>query len=257
MTLVHAIILGAIEGITEFLPISSTAHLILSSNLLQLPPTEFLKSFEIAIQTGAIAAVMVMYWRKLLLDRAVMLRVLTAFVPTAIIGFALHGVVKQYLLESVPTVLWSLFLGGIVLIAFDLLHRERDAHVDDVARMTYLQAFIVGLCQSVAIVPGVSRAAATIIGGQLVGIKRRTIVDFSFLLAVPTMIAATGLDLAKTGGSFSQSDVVMLIAGMMTSFIVAYASVTWFLQFIKHHSFVSFGIYRIVIGIAGLLLLLG
>ncbi len=255
MTLLHAILLGALEGLTEFLPISSTAHLILASHTLRLPQTEALKSFEIAIQLGAIAAVLLLYGKTLLLDRRVLLRVAVAFVPTGVIGFVLYKLVKQYLLESLPTVLWSLLLGGIVLIAFDWFHREKETDTGDVAQMTYLQAFLIGLCQSLAMVPGVSRAAATIIGGEIVGMKRKAIVDFSFLLAIPTMAAATGYDLLKSADSFSGSDVLMLIAGAVTSFIVAYVSVKWFLGYIKNHSFVVFGVYRIIVATVGWILI--
>ena len=143
MTLLQAIILGVVEGITEFLPISSTGHLILASRLLGLAQTDFLKSFEIAIQLGAIASVVLLYWRRFL-EPNVLTRVLVAFIPTGIIGFALYRVIKTYLFDSDTVVLWALGLGGVVLIVFELLHRERDDAVDDVASISYSKALLIG-----------------------------------------------------------------------------------------------------------------
>jgi undecaprenyl-diphosphatase len=186
MTLLQSIILGIVEGVTEFLPISSTGHLILASRLLGLTQTDFQKSFEIAIQLGAIASVVLLYWRRFL-EPNVLSKVLVAFVPTGLIGFALYRLVKTYLFDSDTVVLWALGLGGVVLIVFELLHREPDDAVDDVASISYSKAFLIGLFQSLSIVPGVSRAGATIVGGLILGLTRTTIVQFSFLLAVPTM----------------------------------------------------------------------
>ena len=162
MTLLQSIILGVVEGITEFLPISSTGHLILASRLLGLAQTDFQKSFEIAIQLGAIASVIVLYWRQFLVP-AVLGRVLAAFVPTGLIGFALYHVVKTYLFGSDTVVLWALGLGGVALIVFELLHQEGEDAVGDVASISYSKAVLIGLFQSLSIVPGVSRAGATIV----------------------------------------------------------------------------------------------
>jgi undecaprenyl-diphosphatase len=251
-----AALLGVVEGLTEFLPISSTGHLILVSKLLNLEQTEFLKTFEIAIQLGAILAVVVLYARSVLERPQVIAKVIAAFIPTAIIGFLLHDFVKAVLLESVPTVLWALFLGGIVLILFDLFHRERSGATDDLRHVTYTQAIIIGLFQSIALVPGVSRAAATIIGGQIMGLRRKTIIEFSFLLAIPTMAAATGLDLMKTAGSFTFADFMALAIGFVVSFVTAIIAVRWLLRFIQRHSFVTFGVYRMTVAIVMALLLL-
>ena len=206
MTLLQAIILGVVEGVTEFLPISSTGHLILASRLLGLSQTDFQKSFEIAIQLGAIASVIVLYWRRFL-EPAVVSRVLVAFLPTGLIGFALYRVVKTYLFDSEAVVLWALGLGGVALIVFELLHREGDDAVPDVASISYSKAFLIGVFQSLSIVPGVSRAGATIVGGLILGLSRSTIVEFSFLLAVPTMLAATGYDLLKNASTFATATV--------------------------------------------------
>lgn len=249
MTFLDSSLLGVVEGISEFLPISSTAHLILTGRLLGLPQTDFLKTFEVAIQLGAILSVVVLYWRSFLQSKEVLFKIAAAFVPTMIIGFVLHEVIKNVFFESTTLILWSLLLGGVFLIAFEKFHREASDATDDIASVTYKQAVVIGLFQSVAVVPGVSRAAATIVGGLLLGLKRKTIVDFSFLLAVPTMLAATALDLVKEGGAFSSADYGLLAVGFVTSFIVAILAIKWLLRFIKNHSFTAFGVYRIIIAI--------
>lgn len=250
MTLIHSILLGIVEGISEFLPISSTAHLILTSKLLAIPQTEFQKTFEIAIQLGAILSVLVLYWRSFILSRAILLRVIIAFVPTAIIGFMLHSIIKNIFFESGTLILTSLLIGGIAIIIFEYLHREETSAVVSMEHISLQQAVAIGLFQSIAVIPGVSRSAATIIGGLLMGLKRKTIVDFSFLLAVPTMLAATALDLAKSAPEFTSSEFGLLAIGFLVSFIVAIISIKWLLGFIKHHSFIGFGIYRIIAAIA-------
>lgn len=246
MSLLQAAILGFVEGLTEFLPVSSTAHLILASAWMRLAETDFLKSFEIAIQLGAILAAVAYYWRFLLARRDVWTRIIVAFLPTAVIGLAVHSLVKRYLLGNVSVVLWALLLGGIVLVAFEWKKRE-DGAIDDLAKVTYGQAALIGLFQSLAIIPGVSRSAATIVGGLMLGIKRKTIVDFSFILAIPTMVAATGLDLLKSAGQFSSADVMLLGVGFAVSFVVALLSIVWLLRFIRSHSFIGFGVYRIAL----------
>lgn len=240
-----ALILGIVEGVSEFLPISSTGHMILASQLMGLGHTEFLKSFEIAIQVGAILSVVALYWRRLIIDFETMKKLVVAFLPTAILGFTLYRLVKQFLLGSPNVVLWSLFLGGIFIIVFEYLHREREDAVDDLSGITYRQAFLIGLFQSIAMVPGVSRSAATIIGGLALGLRRKTIVEFSFLLAVPTMLAATAYDLLKSGSAFSMDQMGFLAVGFVSSFIVALLSIKFLLSFIQTHTFIPFGIYRI------------
>ncbi|MFH1866572.1 MAG: undecaprenyl-diphosphate phosphatase [Patescibacteria group bacterium] len=245
----QTIILGIVEGITEFLPISSTGHLILTSKLLNLPPTDWLKSFEIAIQLGAILAVVVLYWRSLLVNWQILKKIIIAFIPTAIIGLALYQVVKQYLLGSHTVVLWALLIGGAGLIVFELWYKNKLVKVNELEEISYPQALLIGLAQSLAIVPGVSRAAATIVGGLILGLGRKTIVEFSFLLAVPTMLAATGLDLLKSAGSWSSGQFGILAIGFVTSFVVALLSIKWLIQFIQKHTFISFGVYRILIAL--------
>lgn len=245
MNLFHAAILGFVEGLTEFLPISSTGHLIIAAKLLGLSQTEFLKSFEIAIQLGAILAVVALYGRRLLISREIFVKVCVAFMPTAILGAIFYKVIKKYLLSGETLVLWTLLLGGIIIILFEKWHKTPESGSQDWDTLTYKKAFWVGVCQSVAMVPGVSRAGATIIGGLVMGIPRRVIVEFSFLLAVPTMLAATVLDLIKSGFTFGPGEAAFLTVGFVTSFIVAILVIKVFLQFIRNHTFTVFGWYRI------------
>ena len=250
MNILHALILGIVEGVSEFLPISSTGHLILTGELLEIPSTEFLKSFEIIIQLGAILAVVVLYWRKFFTSIEAFKRIIVGFIPTAIIGLALYKVVKTYLLGNDTIVVWSLFIGGVVILLFELFHKEGTHAVAEVEKIPYKTVALIGVCQAVAIVPGVSRSAATIIGGLALGVKRTTITEFSFLLAVPTMAAATGLDLIKNASNFSMDQFSSLAVGFVTSFVVALVSVKALIEFIKNHNFMAFGWYRILVAVA-------
>lgn len=250
MSFLSAIILGVVEGISEFLPISSTGHLILMAHLLKLQQTEFLKSFEIAIQLGAILSVVVLYGKRFLVKPKLLRRITAAFIPTAIIGFTFYKTVKQVFFGSQQVVLWALALGGIFLIIFELIYRERRDAVEEISSISYMQAVIIGIFQSIAIIPGVSRAAATIIGGLALGLKRKTIVEFSFLLAVPTMGAAVALDLMKSAGEFAPGDFLFLAIGFFVSFIVAFFSIKFLLGFIRNHNFIPFGIYRIILALS-------
>ncbi len=246
----EVLILSIVEGISEFLPISSTGHLVLVSDLLNIPQTDFVKSFEIIIQLGAILAVVVLYFKKLTENLKLWRIILTAFLPTAVIGFLLYTLVKNYLLGNSLITVSAIFLGGVILIILELLFKEMDHHVGELEKVNYKQAFLVGLFQSVSIIPGVSRAAASIIGGLFVGLKRKVAVEFSFLLAIPTMFAATSLDLVKSNFNFSMNEIFLLTTGMITSFIVALVVVKWFLKYIQNHNFIIFGIYRIILAIA-------
>jgi len=249
MTILHAIILGIVEGITEFLPISSTGHLMLASTILGIPQTEFVKSFEIAIQLGAILAVVLLYGKLLSQKAGLVKRVIVAFLPTAVIGLLLYKVVKQFLLGNNAIVLWSLAIGGVLLIIFELFHREKNTALTDLEKIPYKTAFGIGCFQSLAIIPGVSRAAATIVGGLLLGMQRTAITEFSFLLAIPTMAAATGLDLLKNFHSFSLDQIDVLVVGFLCAFGVAWLSVKFLLRFIKTHTFIGFGVYRIIVAL--------
>jgi undecaprenyl-diphosphatase len=254
LDLINAAILGLIEGITEFLPISSTAHLVLTANLLHLQQSDYMKSFEIIIQLGAILAVVWLYWKSFL-DFAIFKRLVVAFIPTGIVGLLLYKIVKSFLIGNTAVILWSLFLGGIGLVLFEKYffqgHYRKES---DLKNITYTQCVILGLFQSIAIIPGVSRSAATIIGGLFLGISRKTIVEFSFLLAVPTMLAATGLDFIKNAGTFNSGQFYFLAVGFITSFVMAILSIRWLLNFIKKRNFIAFGAYRIVLVVVYLVL---
>ena len=250
MTIFQTVILSIVEGITEFLPISSTGHLILVSKLLNLPQTEFVKSFEIIIQLGAIMAVVVLYFKKLIDDKKLFPKVLTAFIPSAIIGFVLYKFIKQYLIGNPQIVLISLFIGGILLIILEkILVKIKIKNYLEIEELGLKSCLLIGLSQTVSMIPGVSRAAATIIGGMSVGLSRQSAVEFSFLLAVPTMAAATGLDLLKSYQYFSGQDIKMLTLGFIISFISAKIAVEWLIKFMKNHSLTTFGVYRIILAV--------
>lgn len=246
MDFLDSLVLGVIEGITEFLPISSTGHLILGETLLKIPQTEFLKSFTVIIQLGAILSVVVLYWNRLFIERTVWKKIIVAFLPTAAVGYALYGIIKNALLGNDAIVVLALFLGGIALIVFELWYREKQNEGKaESHELSYRQAFIVGLAQSLAVIPGVSRSAATIVGGLALGVSRKAIVEFSFFLAVPTMAAATSLDLLKSSFVFSGGEWLMLALGFVVSFLVALWAIRFLLRFVANHTFIPFGIYRI------------
>ena len=250
MTVIQAIILGIVEGVTEFLPISSTGHLILTSKLIGVADTDFTKSFEIAIQFGAILAVVALYWKKVFTTKEVWKKVLVAFIPTAVLGFTFYKILKEFLLSSPALVLWSLFLGGITLIVFELWYkRKKVATTTQIEQIDYKKSFWTGVWQALAIIPGVSRSGATVVGGMLMGVSREAIVEFSFLLAIPTMAAATGYDLFKSAGSFSFDQFYILAIGFVVSFLVAILAIKWLLYFVKNHTFITFGVYRIVVAL--------
>ncbi|MFA5098007.1 MAG: undecaprenyl-diphosphate phosphatase [Candidatus Margulisiibacteriota bacterium] len=245
MDIFQSIVLGVIEGFTEFLPVSSTAHLVLATHIMGLESTEFVKSFVITIQFGAILSVLVLYWKRFLLDPESLKRVLAAFVPTAALGFILYKAVKGFLMDNQTVIVWSLLLGGLFLIVFELLHREKESAHEDISTIPYPVCISIGLFQALAMVPGVSRSAATIIGGLLLGLKRTTIVEFSFLLAVPTMLAASVLDMAKSAPSFEAAQFGVLAAGFAVSFVTALLSIKFLISYTQKHTFIPFGVYRI------------
>ncbi len=251
MTFFDSIILGIVEGITEFLPVSSTGHLILTSKFLSIPGSEFLKSFEIFIQLGAILAVVYYYRQTIFTNQETWKKVLTAFIPTAILGFILYRLIKDVLLGNTLIVICSLIIGGIILILFEMWQckREDKARYQVVSEVPYLTALYIGIAQVLAVIPGVSRSGTTIIAGQSLSLSRAAVIEFSFLLAIPTMLAATALDLFETAWMFSGNEISLLLVGFIVSFIVALFVIRWILTYVKNHSFIVFGIYRIIIGI--------
>jgi len=255
MTVLEAIILGVVEGITEFLPISSTGHLILTGKLLGLPSTEFVTTFEIAIQLGAILAVVFLYGWTLISNLVLLKRVLFAFLPTAVLGLILYPVIKEHLLGNPNIVVWSLIIGGLIILIFEHYHDPKMVGYED-ETITYAQSFLIGLIQVLAFIPGVSRAAATIMGGLFVGLSRYSAARFSFLLAIPTMGAAVALDLSQNAFAFTSTEYLALAVGFTTAFLVALGSIHYLMRYLEHHNFSIFGIYRIIVGIIFLLFIL-
>jgi undecaprenyl-diphosphatase len=256
MNILQAFIISAVEGISEFLPISSTGHMILAADILKIAQSSFVKDFEIIIQLGAILAIVVLYWNSLFRSVEVWKRIIVAFIPTGIIGFILFKLIKQYLIGNLYITLISLLIGGIVLIVLELLYKEKEHHIEDIAKLSYPKAFIIGIVQSIAVIPGVSRSAATIVGAMFLGTKRKAAAEFSFLLAVPTMLAATGLDLVKTNFSYSMNEWAMLVVGFFGAFIVALISVKLFLKYVQKNNFIIFGVYRIIAAVLFYLIVL-
>ena len=253
MTLIDAAILGVVEGLSEFLPISSTGHLILTSALMQLKQSEAHKVFEVTIQLGAILAVVVLYWKQLLMSPDLARKVCIAFIPTGILGFLLYKTVKAFFIPSLAS--YMLIAGGFLFLVIERHLAKRSEHHEPLQSVTYRQALLIGTIQSLSMVPGVSRSGATIMGGLLVGLDRKTAAEFSFLLAIPTMCAATGYDLYKNYRIFTLGDGQNILVGFVTSFLFAVIGIRFLLKFISSHTFVPFGIYRIVAGILFLLLL--
>ncbi|MFZ2025500.1 MAG: undecaprenyl-diphosphatase UppP [Microgenomates group bacterium] len=247
MNLFHAFILGIIEGITEFLPVSSTGHMILADTLLSIPQTDFLTSFEIIIQLGAIAAVAILYADTLLKKRFLIKPLIYAFIPTVTVGFIFYTIVKRYLLGDAFIVVCSLAIGGLAFLIIEQYVKKRKTPTTSLESITPKQAVYIGLGQTLSMIPGVSRSAASIFSGLLSGLSKEAAVEFSFLLAIPTMLAATGYDILKTPFQITPTTFQLLSVGLITSFVTALLAVKLFLQFVKKHSFLPFAIYRILL----------
>lgn len=248
MNIIQAIILSIIEGLTEFLPVSSTGHMILASEIMKISNDEFVKTFEIAIQLGAIMAIVLLYYKRFLQSFEIYLKLAAAFIPTAIIGFLAYDIIKSFLFNPVIVAI-SLIAGGIIIIIIDRRVTQKKSETLDLHKISYKSAFYIGLIQCLSMIPGVSRAAATIIGGVFNGLDKKQATEFSFLLAVPVMVAATGYDLLKTPVEFSGYDMLLLSIGLVVSFISAYAAVKIFLRIVEKSGFRHFGYYRILIGL--------
>ncbi len=265
MSIFHAIILGIVEGLTEFLPISSTAHLVITSHLLGILQSDFTKTFEIVIQLGAIAAVGLLYAKKLIKQPQIIGKIVAGFVPTAIIGFALYKIIKNYLLGNMTITAWALTLGGIGIILFEKWYQKKQVQSlsygdtnqnNNLQEVSYPVAIWMGFWQALAVIPGVSRSAATIMSGMSKKISREAAVEFSFLLAAPTMLGAAALDIYKDPGALAQGNIVVLLIGLIVSFAIAYITMKWLLKYVQTHSFTGFGWYRILIGVIILLFLI-
>jgi len=248
MSIFQAIIIAIVEGITEFLPVSSTGHMILASTLMNIHEDEFVKTFEISIQLGAIMAIVLMYIKRFFQGLPIYFKLAIAFLPTAIIGFLAYDFIKAYLFNSLVVSI-SLIIGGIVLILIDRKLINQESKTDVLDNISYKNAFLIGLFQCISMIPGVSRAAATIIGGVFNGLDKKQATEFSFLLAVPTMIAATGYDLLKTPIEFNNHELILLGIGLLVAFVTAWIAVKVFLKIVENYGFKHFGYYRIAIGL--------
>ena len=247
MSPVEAVILGIIEGLTEFLPVSSTGHMILTSAVMGIGKEEFVKTFEIAIQLGAILSVLTLYYRRFLVSPEIYLKLAVAFFPTGAIGLLAYKTIKHYLFNTY-VVSATLILGGAALITLDRWTESREARYGSTENVSWAGAVLIGFAQCLAVVPGVSRAAAAIFGGLLAGFDRKQATEFSFLLAIPTMFAATGYDLLKTSSGFNGGQWTLLLAGGLVAFISALVAVKAFIAFVPRYGFRYFGYYRIVLG---------
>ncbi|MDP1802352.1 MAG: undecaprenyl-diphosphate phosphatase [Bacteroidota bacterium] len=248
MSYLQAFIIAIIEGLTEFLPVSSTGHMILADSLMKIEDANFAKTFEIVIQLGAILAVLAIYIKRFFVGINIYLKLLVAFLPTGIIGLLAYKTIKHYLFNPF-TVSISLIIGGVVLILLDKWSEQKKSEYKNVEDISYGNALKIGLIQCLSMVPGVSRAAATIFGGVFSGFDRKQAAEFSFLLAIPTMFAASGYDLLKEKDNIHSEDIKLLLFGAIIAFIVAIFAVKGFVAFLNKYGFKHFGIYRIILGV--------
>lgn len=252
MTIFQVIVLSIIEGLTEFLPISSTGHLILAQNMLSIPTTEFSKTFNIVIQLAAILAVVWLYRKNLFSSDKIWKRSIVAFIPTGIIGLIFYKFIRNTLLENQIITVYALLIGGLVLLLVDALKNMNQGVIKSKELPRY-KLLLIGVFQSLSIIPGVSRSAASIVGGLTVGMSRTEAVEFSFYLAIPTMVMASSYDLLKSGINFSSQEILTLLIGCIFSFLSATVAVKAFIGFVKTNNFTVFAIYRIILAITVLL----
>lgn len=251
MTVFEAIVIAVVEGITEFLPISSTGHMIISQALLGMEIDEFTKAFTVNIQFGAILSVVVLYWKRFLQSWSFYQKLFVAFLPAAAIGFLASDFIDS-LLENVMVVAVMLLVGGILLLFVDKWFRKENENQE----ITYPTALKIGFWQCIAMIPGVSRSAATIIGGMQQKLSRKNAAEFSFFLAVPTMAVASGYKLLKDYKHITAENIDILIIGNLVAFVVAMIAIKTFITFLQKHGFKVFGWYRIVVGLVLIILLL-
>jgi len=244
MTFFQAIVIAIVEGITEFLPISSTGHMMITQELLGMEITDFVKAFTVNIQFGAIVSVIVLYWKKFFQTVDFYYKLFIAFIPAAILGFIASDFIDS-MLENVVVVAVTLLLGGIVLVFVDKWFNKTET----VETISYPSAFKIGLYQCIAMIPGVSRSAATIIGGMTQKLDRKTAAEFSFFLAVPTMFAASAYKLLKNYQTISKDDIDILLVGNVVAFVVALLAIKTFIGILTRYGFKYFGYYRIIVGL--------
>ena len=250
MHIFQAIIIGIVEGITEFLPVSSTGHMIITQKLLGIQPDSFVKLFTVNIQFGAILSVIILYWKRFFQTFDFYIKLFVAFLPAAILGFLLSAYIEK-MLESVLVVAISLVLGGIILLFIDSWFNKPSEN----QKISYTKALIIGFFQTIAMIPGVSRSAATIVGGLTQKLSRKNATEFSFFLAVPTMFAASAYEMMKSYKSIQPQHINILIIGNVVAFLVAMLAIKGFISFLTKHGFKVFGYYRIIVGVIILILL--
>lgn len=249
MSVLESIILAIIEGLTEFLPVSSTGHIIIGSSVMGIADDSFTKVFTVAIQFGAILSVIVLYWKKFLQSFEFYFKLGVAFIPAAVVGLLLNDYIDA-LLERIEVVGFMLIIGGVIFLFIDKVFEANEKNLDQ--RITYPVALKIGLFQCIAMIPGVSRSAATIIGGLTQKLNKKTAAEFSFFLAVPTMFAATAYKMLvfyKDGPGFSANEINLLIIGNVVAFMVALVAIKSFISFLTKHGFKVFGYYRIIVGL--------
>lgn len=254
MSTIDAIIIAIVEGITEFLPVSSTGHMIIASSLLHIEEDDFTKLFEVAIQLGAILAVVVLYWKKFFDFKRWQFyaKLIVAVIPALLIGFLFSDKI-DLLLESPLTVAISLLIGGVILLFIDKVFTTHSIEKEE--DISYSRSFMIGIWQCISMIPGVSRSASTIIGGMQQNLTRKLAAEFSFYLAVPTMFAATGYKLLKGYSNIQTEQVKLLVIGNIVAFIVAIIAIRFFIEFLQKHGFKLFGYYRIAAGVILLILI--
>ncbi len=253
MEIWKAIIIAIVEGITEFLPVSSTGHMIITNALLGVKSSDFVKLFTIGIQFGAILAVVVKYYKKFLQSFDFYFKLFVGFLPIAIIGFAFNDIIDQFL-ESVVVVAINLIIGGFVLLGVDNWFKQKENEPDQ--EINFIKAIKIGFFQCIALLPGVSRSAATIIGGMAQGLSKKQAAEFSFFLAVPTMFVATAYKLYKFKDLLNSESIKVLAIGNVVAFLVALWAIQYFVSFVTKNGFKIFGYYRIVVGIVILAIVL-
>lgn len=257
MNHLQVIILGFIEGLTEFLPVSSTAHLIITSYILGIKQTPFVTLFEVFIQSGAILAVLPLFFKSAKKNKRLFYILLSSFIPTAIIGLALHKIIKTIFFSSNILISFSLIIIGLVFILSEkFIFNKNIILKKEINNLDIKQAVLIGLAQSLAIIPGVSRAGIVMLSMMFLGYKRSESAKYSFLLAIPTILSASLFDLIKTNPSTvftEQNGLFIIILGLITAFISAWIVVSWFIKYLQKNSLTPFGIYRIIIGILFLL----
>lgn len=254
MSVFQAIVLAIVEGLTEFLPVSSTGHMIIASSFMGIADDSFTKTFTVAIQLGAILSVVVLYWKRFFVSMSFYYKLFVAFLPAAVIGLLLNDYIDA-LLERVEVVGATLILGGIVFLFVDNIFKETEESGKE--GVSYTNALKIGFFQTIAMIPGVSRSAATIIGGLTQKLNKKAAAEFSFFLAVPTMFAATAYKLLQfylDGNRFGTEEIKLLLVGNIAAFIVAMLAIKSFITFLTRHGFKWFGYYRIIAGLIILIL---